>query len=346
MARKPKTIITRRNILIFTPILMFLVASFVVMGVFHYTISKLSIHPNNINVPDITVSEVVPPPFPIGVDPAKKVIVEKIDVEAYLINSLASNHRRRDGVNWLDRLALKLTTSPVFQQLASPISRTLVIFSGERKEEVIDNIGDILRWDESERLAFETLVASSSPALAEGKFFPSNYTVDKDADPQLVADLINKKLNDEVLVRYNDEIEKVVPLEDALIIASLLEREAYSFEDMRYISGVIWNRLFIGMNLQLDATLQYVKGEKLDQPWWPQVVPKDKYLESPYNTYEHEGLPPAPIANPSVDAILAALNPKVTDCLFYFHDDDNNFHCSKTYEEHVTALKKIYGRGK
>lgn len=344
MRKKKKSSIERRQILIFAPILMLFLASFAVMGVFHLTLSKLSTETTS--VANTSAIEILPSPFPVGVDPTKKLIVEKSGVEQYLIDSLASNHRRREGVNWLDRIALKLTTSPVFQQLASPISRTLVIFSGERKEEVIDNIGDILRWDDAERLVFENLVASSTPPIVEGKFFPSNYTVDRDANPELVADLINKKLNDEVLVRYSDDVEAVVPFEQTLIIASLIEREAYSFEDMRYISGVIWNRLFIGMNLQLDATLQYVKGKNNNQPWWPKVVPKDKYLESPYNTYENNGLPPTPIANPSVDAILAALNPRVTDCLFYFHDDDQAFHCSVTYEDHVTELKKIYGRGR
>jgi UPF0755 protein len=57
-------------------------------------------------------------------------------------------------------------------------------------------------------------------------------------------------------------------------------------------------------------------------------------------------LPPTPIANPSVAAVLAALNPKKTTCLFYFHDASAGFHCSDTYEQHVALLKKYYGRGK
>ena len=66
--------------------------------------------------------------------------------------------------------------------------------------------------------------------------------------------------------------------------------------------------------------------------------PDDKYIESPFNTYSNKGLPPSPIANPSTDAIIAALNPKKTDCMYYFHDRKANFHCSVTYEEHVALL--------
>jgi UPF0755 protein len=136
-------------------------------------------------------------------------------------------------------------------------------------------------------------------------------------------------------------------MKDTLIVASLLEREAYDFDDMRYISGIICNRLFINMRLQIDATMQYAKANKLKNPgandWWPTPVPADKFIDSPYNTYKYAGLPPTPIANPSIDAIIAALNPRKTDCLFYFHDPHGKFYCTKTYEEHVALLKQVYG---
>jgi UPF0755 protein len=103
------------------------------------------------------------------------------------------------------------------------------------------------------------------------------------------------------------------------------------------------------MPLQIDATLQYAKANATTGKtgiWWPQVVPKDKYIKSAYNTYMNGGLPPGPIANPSIASVVAALNPKKTDCLFYFHDQNGNFHCTKTYTEHVALLKKYYGQGK
>lgn len=101
------------------------------------------------------------------------------------------------------------------------------------------------------------------------------------------------------------------------------------------------------MPLQLDATLQYAKGSRAsEKEWWPVPKPADKYLKSPFNTYANKGLPPAPIANPSAASVLAALNPVPTDCYYYFHADNAEYYCSKTYEEHVRKLRAVFGRGK
>jgi len=281
--------------------------------------------------------------FPLGVNPLTQVITEHPSVDTYFDAHITSHTKKESKLSWLEKhFFSKLTTYDWYQNLASPISRILVIDSGERKEEVVDNIGDILRWDDDERIRFANLIAGSSPKLAEGKFFPERYVVNKDATPEEVANLLIAEFNTQVLSRYSEDIEKVVPIEDAITIASLLQREAYDFEDMRYISGIIWNRLFTDMKLQLDASLQYAKANGPSKTWWPVVVPDDKFIKSPFNTYENKGLPPSPIANPSAEAILAALNPKKTECIFYFHDSDGGFHCTKTYEEHVRLIKQYY----
>jgi cell division protein YceG involved in septum cleavage len=286
-------------------------------------------------------------PFPLGVDPRIEAIEEQPDVEVFLETKITSLTKDRSSLSWWKRnITERLTLFDWYQNLASPISRVLVIRAGDRKEEVIHSFGNILRWDTAKRKEFEALIASSTPAIAEGKFFPGRYSVVKDETPQQVAERVLSAFEKEVGSRYTQEIDAVVPFEDAMKIASLLEREAYDFTDMRLISGVIWNRLFAGMNLQLDATLQYARANKGGKEWWPVPVPDDKYIKSPYNTYQNGGLPPTPIANPSPEAILAALNPKETECIFYFHDKRANFHCTKTYEEHVALLKKYYGRGK
>ncbi len=157
----------------------------------------------------------------------------------------------------------------------------------------------------------------------------------------MVYDQFNKDIGE----RYSTTTAQVVPVSEALTIASLLEREAQ--RPLRHAHHLRHhlNRLFVGMNLQIDATLQYAKGSTSKTDWWPQVLPKDKYIKSAYNTYAHPGLPPGPISSPSVAAVLAALNPKKTDCLFYFHDSHGNFHCSATYAQHVALLKKYYGQG-
>jgi UPF0755 protein len=289
--------------------------------------------------------ETPPVAFPVGVDPARRAIAENPDVEGYFKEYVLHEAAPALRVNWVRRLLSKLALREWYQELASPTGRILVILSGERKEEVAEHFGSILGWDRVGRRTFMELVASSSPELVEGKFAPHTYLTARTASPEETALLVIAQFQKDILSRYSSAIAEAVPLTDALTIASLLEREGRDFEDMRQISGIIWNRLFAGMKLQLDATLQYAKGSRAGEPWWPAALPADKQIASTFNTYKHAGLPPAPIANPSLEAILAALNPKVTDCMYYFHDKDGGFHCSATYEEHVALLKQYYGNG-
>lgn len=285
--------------------------------------------------------------FPVGVDPSHKAITENPVVESYFEEHVAiRKNTEKTQTSWLSKAMGKLVLMSWYQNLASISSRILVIESGERKEQVAAHFAKILGWTKEQKAEFLKGIESAEPVLTDGKFFPGSYTVARKASPDVVIPLITNRFKDEVLSRYGSDVADVVPLNEALTIASLLEREAYDFEDMRLIAGVIWNRLFIDMNLQIDATLQYAKGSEPSEPWWPRVVPSDKYIASVYNTYKNAGLPPAPIANPSLDSILAALNPRKTDCMYYFHDRHAEFHCSKTYAEHVTSLKQYYGQGK
>lgn len=287
------------------------------------------------------------PPFPVGVDASAELITEQTAVERYLRSNLAAAQQQRlADAGWWPRVIREVSRSTLWQSLASPHTRILVIWPGERKEQVVTNFGDILNWDRTERDTFHAAVTSSTAPLPDGVFYPGTYVVARDASPEEVATKVADRFTTEVLRRYPTAVSDKVPLRSALTIASLLERESYEFDEMRTIAGVIWHRLFIDMPLQLDASLQYVKGSRPTGPWWPAVHPADKFVSSPYNTYEHTGLPPAPIANPSAAAILAALNPRDTNCRFYFHTNDGTFHCSSTYEEHVERLQAIYGRGR
>ncbi len=291
------------------------------------------------------VTEAPAAPFPVSVDPATQTIATEDLLNNQVVETLAISDEKPDTIR--EKIVAFFYKKEWYQNLASPVSRVVVIWPGERKEEVVQYTGDVLRWNNAERAEFSKLVSGSEPALSEGKFYPGQYVAHREATPEEVANLITTKFEADVLSRYTPEVAEKVPLEDALTIASLLEREASDFENMREISGVIWNRLFIDMPLQLDATLQYAKaGTQGEKSWWPMPKPADKYLKSPYNTYANVGLPPGPIANPSAAAVLAALNPHPTDCLFYFHDRHEGYHCSLTYEEHVRKLKIHYGRGR
>ena len=124
-------------------------------------------------------------------------------------------------------------------------------------------------------------------------------------------------------------------------MASILEREAKGYEQMRQVAGVLWHRIDIGMPLQADATLQYVKGyNKTEDSWWVTPLSEDKQLKSAFNTYQNPGLPPAPIANPGIDSIKAALNPIPTTYNFYIHDRQGILHFATTLEEHNQNVQK------
>ncbi len=281
--------------------------------------------------------------FPIGVDPRNKTITEQIIIDEFYRDYLAANDFQSHS--WWSRVTATLQTHTAFQQLASAVSRIIVIWPGERTEQATENIGDVLRWNTAQRAEFTTLMSGNKLSFVQGFVAPGQYVTHRNATPKDIASQLQTTFKESVTDRYTAEIERVIPLADTLTIASLIEREASDFENMREISGVIWNRLFIDMKLQLDASLQYAKAENPYEPdWWPAVRPADKFIDSDFNTYQNTGLPPEPIANPSVESIVAALNPTVTSCLFYFHSRTQEYYCSETYKEHVSKLREVYGQ--
>lgn len=220
--------------------------------------------------------------------------------------------------------------------LASPEYKYVAVAEGLRKEEIAEIFGEKLGWTEEQKAEFSIPEEICILSGGEGYLFPGKYLVHKDNSVEEVKELMEEKL-DEVV---DDVLEdgKVLNLNQVMTIASLIQREAAGKRDMKLISGIIWNRIFNGMPLQIDATLQYAKGDE-ENGWWPQVESEDKYIESPYNTYQIDGLPPGPIANPGIAAIEAALDPDDTDCLFYLHDRNRVIHCTKTYEAHKKNVR-------
>jgi UPF0755 protein len=130
--------------------------------------------------------------------------------------------------------------------------------------------------------------------------------------------------------------------EELVILASLVQREAKDAEDMRKVAGVLFNRLEMGMPLQIDATLQYAKGfDAKQKTWWPTPLAADKNIKSPYNTYANAGLPAGPISNPGNDALRAVLTPVITDDLYYISTlDGTEMYFAPTYEEHQVNIER------
>lgn len=297
-------------------------------------IAKLTFHP-----------ETQPEPFPVSVNPQKRTFDTNKEAEEYVKNY----HQEQLGYSkkLSDRLFALVYSWQWYQNIATPNSRVLVILPGERKEEITDEFKSILKWNDDQAEKFADLVTNTPPAFPDGTFTPGKYIVRSDASAEFVANLVTDRFSNTILSRYPHSIETQVPLKDALTIASLLERESYHFEEMQVIAGIIWNRIFINMPLQIDATMQYAKANAVQSTnWWPVPRPNDKFIDSPFNTYQNTGLPPYPIANPESSSILAALNPTPTNCLYYFHNQNGDFYCSATYQEHISELRRQYGQGK
>jgi len=125
-------------------------------------------------------------------------------------------------------------------------------------------------------------------------------------------------------------------IQSVVILASLVEREGKTSVDRPVIAGILLNRLNQDWPLQVDATLQYILGyQAKDKTWWKkELTDTDKTIDSPYNTYKYAGLPPAPIANPGIEAIRAVIYPEKTDYMFYIHDKTAVAHYATTVEEH------------
>lgn len=226
----------------------------------------------------------------------------------------------------------------VAESLRSPEEVWVVIPEGVRKEEIADIAGKKLNWSKAERQQFIDYDSSESDYF-EGAYFPDTYLIPIKDTPTDVADRLKTRFNEE-LAKYSSELAgQNIKWTTALKVASIIQREAAGKSDMPLIAGIIWNRLLQNMKLDIDATLQYARGDK-GNGWWAPLKVEDKSIDSPYNTYLHVGLPPHPIDNPGADALGAVLNPQKTNCLYYLHGNDGTTHCSPTYEGHLTNIQK------
>lgn len=176
----------------------------------------------------------------------------------------------------------------------------------------------------------------------EGYMFPDTYLIPKDATANQVAEKLRGTFDDKVTKALLGKGNKFKLTENQVVIlASLIERESRTIEEKAIISGILHNRLKIGMALQVDATVQYGKGyDVAKKSWWPPVFLEEyKTVKSKYNTYLINGLPPAPIANPGLESIRAAAEPAQTDYLYYLHDAKGKIHYATTAEDHSQNIK-------
>jgi len=174
---------------------------------------------------------------------------------------------------------------------------------------------------------------------AEGYLFPETYQFTLGTS----ADQIVRRMIAEFKERFIKKFWEPLPseqhwgnLHEIVTLASLVEGEAKLDSERALIAGVLKNRLARGMRLQCDATVQYALGKHHQK-----LTYSDLQIDSPYNTYRHAGLPPGPISSPGLDCLRAALKPAPTQYLFYVAHADGSHIFSRTYQEHLAAIRQV-----
>jgi len=174
----------------------------------------------------------------------------------------------------------------------------------------------------------------------EGFLFPNTYLISKPTEEKVIEQMLlefEKEVNDELLKGL---AKTKLTLRQIIILASVIEKEAMVESEQALIASVFYNRLAIDMPLQSCATVEFAL--------YQQGIFKDSYVlsleelktESPYNTYQHAGLPPGPICNPGLGAIKAALNPAKTDFYYFAAKGDGSHAFGRTLDEHNANVEK------
>jgi UPF0755 protein len=287
-------------------------------------------------------AKVILPPPPVGTD---QFTVSLTDASTDIANNLLSGGYITDAGQFTNLLGAKIiapgaykistgwTSAQLLQVLSGkPYMKWVVIPPGLRKEEIAALLASTLGWTKKQTTTWITKDTTTKPEYTEGVYFPDTYLIPVVETPAAVATRLISKFNENFTPYLPQFTAKDIKWTSALTLASIVQREAANATDMPLVAGILWNRLNQGMELDADSTLQYVRGNT-GSGWWAPITVADKKIDSPFNTYEHTGLPPHPISNPGLDAINAVLNPTTTDCLYYLHDRNHVIHCAVTYAE-------------
>lgn len=234
-------------------------------------------------------------------------------------------------------------------QDATPSDVTLVVWPGWRLEEIAESLPtsglDITPYE------FMSAALSSQPgydflegkSTTEGFLYPDTYILPRTTAADGLLDALLRGFLQHLSVEMREGFQRQgLTVYQAVTLASIVQREAVKDEEAPMIASVYLNRLRMPMKLDADPTVQYAIGyNAIQRTWWTNPLgPADMQVVSPYNTYLNDGLPPSPIANPGLSALLAVANPAQSD-YFYFSArcDGSGYHeFAKTFQEHLSHI--------
>lgn len=215
---------------------------------------------------------------------------------------------------------------------------------------------EILRLVNFEGAQFDFLRDKPRFTSFEGYLFPDTYRIFINAAWEDIILKMFENFDKKLDRTLREEIIKSgKTIHEVITMASLIEKEVVSEEDRSVVSGILWKRVKLGIPLQVDAVLVYIKRQIKENPEFQDVISGigkmtpsttgkisfiDTQIDSEYNTYKNRGLPPGPIGNPGLSAIRAAIYPKDSSYLYYLSAPNGRTIFSKTFEEHNSAKAK------
>lgn len=218
---------------------------------------------------------------------------------------------------------------------ATPSEVPFAVLAGWRLEEVADSLPS-----SGLDIAPDVFLAEAQSRKLEGYLLPGVYTVPREIFVLALLDLLYAAFETAVTPEIQAGFAiQGLSVDDAVRLASIVEREAVVDDEKPLIASVFLNRLAIGMKLEADPTVQYAVGyNEIQATWWTNPLSAtDLQFDSLYNTYRYGGLPPGPISNPSQESLRAVAFPAQTP-YYYFRatcDDSGQHNFSKTYDQHV-----------
>jgi UPF0755 protein len=241
-------------------------------------------------------------------------------------------------------------------ELDSEVSPWTFVQKLTRGEESLKSVTLIEGWtmrqwrqalNKTEGLKHESLQLSDEELMqrlglegqsAEGRFYPDTYTFGKSSSDLKVLSRALKSMQRHLDAAWQarDVHQVLANKDEALILASIVEKETGQAKDRPMIASVFQNRLKIGMPLQTDPTVIYGLGESFNGD----LTRHDLKTDHPWNTYTRLGLPPTPIAMPGAAALFAALHPATSNALYFVAKGDGSSQFSETLAEHNEAVRK------
>ncbi len=181
--------------------------------------------------------------------------------------------------------------------------------------------------------AFPSISASDFLLKAqpyEGYLFPDTYLFLPSSDADSIIKTMRANFDTKTASLRDEIAASGYSMSEIIILASLIEKEARTSTARHMVAGILFNRLKLGMLLQVDAVFGYINNRDTYSPSFA-----DLKIDSPYNTYKYKGLPQGAIGNPGLDSIDAVLHPTKTKYLYYLTGNDNLMHYATTYAQHL-----------